>query len=382
MEEREVKFWFSTSTGKHIPVFEGETKADAVKRVLGSSQKSKPVSDKKSSDDKKAQEIAKATENAKKLNDEQNYKDTLNKGTKVTVKNGKLMFNGKEIDKIDTKDAGTPGKDSFADNMKNGELTPERQEVHAQIIEDYFKEHQPYGPNEQKVAMFTGGGGASGKGQFTGTNGANVGKYYSQDRNPVIIDPDELKKSLAKADGRVIDDKLTGYYHEESSALAKQIYSTAIKNNYPALYDGTATGKGIYGLLDSAKQYGYKTEMNFICSDFKTVQMNSLSRYKNSGRLVPAEQLFGAHQKAYGAVTNLQDKFDSFTLWDNAGRNMQKIGTSSLGKSLTILNQESWDRFSNSPAEFILNVEKIDRYSLAASRVTKYREWKTSKKLK
>lgn len=30
-EQREVKYWFTTKTGKHIPVFEGESKQDALK---------------------------------------------------------------------------------------------------------------------------------------------------------------------------------------------------------------------------------------------------------------------------------------------------------------------------------------------------------------
>ena len=33
MADREPKAWFTTKTGKHIPIFEGETKADALKRA-------------------------------------------------------------------------------------------------------------------------------------------------------------------------------------------------------------------------------------------------------------------------------------------------------------------------------------------------------------
>ena len=381
-QEGEVLYWFSLKGGKRIPVMKGQTKEDAFKRAFGDNKGKSyaPAKTQKEYEpkDTKQQQIAKASENIKKLNAESNYQDELKKGNGVSIKNGKMYFKGKEVDPLDTKDAGEKGHDSLADHLKDGKLSSERQEVHRQIIEEYFKDHQPYAPGEQKVAMYTGGGGASGKGAFS----KDIGKFYSQNKNPLVIDPDELKKSLAKADGRVIDDKLTGYYHEESSALAKQIYTTALKNNFPTMYDGTATGGGIYKLVDSAKQYGYKTEMNFIYSDWKTVQLNSLSRYKGSGRLVPLEQLTGAHQKAYGAVTKLQDKFDSFTLWDNAGRNLTKVGTSSLGKQLSISNQGSWDRFSKSASEFTLSTDEIDRYNSAASRVTKYRAYKTAKKAK
>ena len=375
-EEREVKFWYTTSTGRHIPVFEGETKADAVKRAFGdnransgktaSNSQSKPV------EDKQSREMAQAKERATALNAEQEYKDRLVAGSKIEKKNGGLTFNGKPVDKLDTSDAGTKGKDSLADHInEKGELSPKRLEVHRQIMEDYFKgrvglkegqtpvEHQPYGPNDEKVAMFTGGGGASGKGAF----GKNPGKFYSQNKNPLVIDPDEIKKQLAKADGKELNDELTGYYHEESSALAKQIFSTSLQNNYPTMFDGTATGVGsTLKKVALAEKHGYKTEMSFVFSDWSTVRQNSLDRYENTGRLVPPAQLLGAHQKAYGAVTELQDKFDSFKVYDNAGRDLKLVGSQTGKQKLKITNTESFARFSKSADEFKLSTDEIDRY--------------------
>ena len=358
-EEREVKFWYTTSTGKHIPVFDGETKEDAFKRAFGSKNNADKGQSKQSTD-KKSAEIKNAQERAKSLNAEQNYKDKLRSGSKVEKKDGQLTFNGKKMDKLDTSDAGTKGKDSLADHLnEKGELSPERLEVHRQIVEDYFKGHQPYGPNDEKVAMFTGGGGASGKGTF----GKNPGAYYSQNKNPLVIDPDEIKKSLAKADGKELDDALTGYYHEESSALAKQIYSTSLQHNYPTMFDGTATGVGsTLKKVQLAQSYGYKTEMCFVYSDWATVRQNSLDRFESKGRLVPPTQLLGAHQKAYSAVIDLQDKFDSFKLYDNAGRNLKLVGSQTGGTKLKITNGESWLRFSKSADEFKLSADEIDRY--------------------
>ena len=363
-EEREVKFWYTTKTGRHIPVFEGETKADAVKRAFGDNRSNdgKTASNRQSASetDKKSTEIKNAQERAKSLNAEQDYRDKLTSGSKIEKKDGQLTFNGKKMDKLDTTDAGTKGKDSLADHInEKGELSPERLEVHRRIVEDYFRGHQPYGPNDEKVAMFTGGGGASGKGTFS----KNVGEYYSQNRNPLVVDPDEIKKSLARAEGKELTDELTGYYHEESSALAKQIYSTALQNNYPTMFDGTATGVGsTLKKVALAEKYGYKTEMCFVYSDWATVRQNSLDRYEKSGRLVPPAQLLGAHQKAYGAVTELQDKFDSFKIYDNAGRNLKLVGSQTGKQKLKITNSESWTRFSKSAGEFDLSTDAIERY--------------------
>lgn len=406
---KEPKYWFSLKGGKRIPVFEGESKADISKKVgdaykksgsgaqkSGSAstakkngtskvsklddtkapKKSEPEAQKKAwksngNDADKDKQIKSSSEKIKSLNDEEKYRDTLKSGNKVTVKNGKMQFNGKDIEDLNLDDAGTVGKDSLADHIKGGKLSPERQEVHRKIIEDYFKGHQPYAPDEEKVVMFTGGGGASGKGMFS----KDIGKFYSQNKNPMVLDADEIKKSLAAADGKEINDKLTGYYHEESSALAKQIYNTAISNNYPLMFDGTATGVGsVMKKLAFSEKYGYKSEMCFLFSDWATIRQNSLDRYRKSGRLVPLTQLLKAHQMSYSAVTALQDKFDSFTLYDNAGRNLRVVGQSSGRKPLRISNMASWNRFKYTPSEFEISRSEIDKYFADVDKINEERK--------
>jgi len=344
---------------------------------------------------KQDNEIKKASDTAKSMNAEEKYRDSLKQGNKVTVKRGKTMFKGKEVQALDTKDAlqeirgdekHAPKDNSLAKHLdKDGNLSEARKKIHAEILQDYFNgvieakkdqkpvAHQPYAPGEKRVAMFTGGGGASGKGAFS----KDVGKYYSQNNNPMVIDPDALKSVLMKydfPDKKSIDSELTGWYHEESSALAKQIYATALEHDFPVMYDGTATGSGIYKLLDMAKQKGYSPEMNFIFSDWKTVRQNSLDRLEKSGRFVPPEQQLGAHQKAYKAVEALQDKFDSFKLWDNAGRKMRLVGESSGNNKLKISNAESWNRFKTSADDFTLSKEEIDRFYDDADKISKKRK--------
>lgn len=412
--DRQIKGWFTTKSGKHIPIFEGETKADVVKRMQGG--KSDPKSDSKKTqstqsektqkksdssvkktdtkqtkseapksksetqqkswktDDivsKKESQIKKSSENIKSLNDEEKYRDTLKNNGKVTLKNGKMQFNGKDVQDINLAEAGTVGKDSLADYVRDGKLMPERQEVHRQIIENYFKGHQPYAPGEEKVVMFTGGGGASGKGRFS----KDIDAYYSQNKNPMVLDADEIKKQLAAVDGNELNDKLTGYYHEESSALVKQIYNTAIENNYPMMFDGTSTNVGsTLKKLQYAEQHGYKSEMCFIFSDWATVRQNSLDRYSKSGRLVPLMPLLKAHMMSYPAVEALQDKFDSFKLFDNAGRNLRMVGESSGKKPLKISNQASWNRFKKVPSEFEISQAEIDKYFEDVKKIKEERE--------
>lgn len=436
-KDSDIKFWFTTSTGKHIPVREGETKADALKKA-GISTSNKKTNSKKSSQesddkktlkkseekkeqkkdikrineeaekrkelkksgkvttsntdnkshqkkdeeekllDKKESDIKKAQDRAKKLNDEEKLRDVLKKGNKVeTTKDGKRTFKGKEMPELDTSEAGE--NDSLRSHMKNGKLSPERQKLHNEIIEEYFKGKTPYAPGQEKRALFTGGGGAAGKGAFSDVDEAKnkdgLKQYYGKNENPLIIDPDALKERFSVADGKDFskDSKLAAFYHEESSALAKQIYSTALQHGYPVMYDGTATGGGIFKLLDAAEKSGYSTHMNFIFSDLATVSQNSLDRYEfgKQHRLVPLPVIVGAHGKAYDAVLKLQDKLDSFSLWDNAGRTMRQVGTSSRGKKLKITNQDSWNRFQNSKNEFSLTPAQIADYERRASDIEK-----------
>lgn len=317
---------------------------------------------------------------ASKRNAEEKYRDEVLKGNKVGIRDGQLTFKGQTVDKLDVSEAGKPGEDALADHLKNGELSAERLEVHRQILEDAFKGHRPYAPGEEKVAMFTGGGGASGKGAFS----KDIEKFYSQNKNPLVVDPDEIKKSLAIADGHVdkdgkasLNSDLTRYYHEESSALAKQIYATSLAHNYPVMYDGTATGvKSTESKISLAEKNGYKTEMRFVYSDWKTVRQNALDRQLKSGRFVPPQAIVGAHSKAHNAVIALSGKFTNIKVYDNAGRNLRLVATGSKSKSLSVIDSVSWSRFSKSEKEFTLTASEIKRFMDDAKKIDERRKGK------
>ena len=97
---KEVKQWI-TVNGQHVPLFEGESKFDAVKRLMGG----------KSDEDKKSEQIAKNKEEADKLNNESKqpprrlYLDdisaeTANEGSDVLNLRTKQRYRFKEGTKI------------------------------------------------------------------------------------------------------------------------------------------------------------------------------------------------------------------------------------------------------------------------------------------
>ena len=383
-------------------------KKDSVAKDTKSTESKKSVQTEKKAQDKKQQEISNAKASAEKLNAEKKYEESIKMGNKVGTKDGHLTFKGKDVKPLDTTDAvkgiESDGQGSLKGYLdSDGNLSKERLEAHQKIIEEYFGDHKPYKPGEEKKALFTGGGGASGKGSLF-TDKDNW-KYSSYD-NPIIVDADELKKRLNEYDfnsgrhsNKDLTDVTTGWYHEESSALAKQIYQMALDNDFPVMYDGTACGKGIYGLLDQAKEKGYRTEMNFLFSNWQTVIANSLTRYFKTGRLVPLSHQLNAHSKAFDAVNNLYNKVDSFTLWDNRAEgkgyytdkkgkkkfgnlyNAQKVASSSNGGDLDIHNKRAWDFFSKSKNEFQWTKEKDDQFITMAKSVADKKGYKLASSL-
>ena len=187
----------------------------------------------------------------------------------------------------------------------------------------------------------------------------------------MVIDPDAIKETLCHADKQgLLNAEKTLFYHEESSALAKQIYSTAIKHNYPLLYDGTSTNlRSTASRLKAAKDAGYKTEMNFIYADWVTVRQNALDRCKKTGRFVPSNSLLLAHQKSYDAVTNLYNRVDSFTLYDNSGRTMKLVAESKGNGKLSVKNKSLWDNFKGIPQQFMLSPEEQEKFENDGARI-------------
>lgn len=473
-DKDKVTGWF-TMNGKHIPIYNGETKADAIKRSIsgkspkfksssfnktinkkGDIVKSDKNSDKDTSDavkkvkkddtkqtkskvssnndlkqssskeskkkdsteEKRQKQIADAKVKSDKLNADKKYEESLKFGNKVGIQNGHLTFKGKEVEKLNTSDIMSDKKKNRKGSMndyvdKDGNVSPERLEVHRQIIEEYFGDHKPYKPGEEKKALFTGGGGASGKGTlFT----KNIGKVYSSDDNPVIVDADELKNKLnaydyehGRFDGqedketyKQLNDVTTGWYHEESSALAKQIYKMCLDNDYPVLFDGTATNiDSTVEKIKQAEKAGYKTEMNFLFSDAKTVIANSLVRYMHTGRLVPITQQLKAHRNAFKAVLGIYTKFDNFSLWDNrvvgkewvtnpkTGKkeyrdryNQEKIAENHKNGIIKISNGKAWKFFQSADKEFDLYNSQIRDFYKSAKAVEDMMGWKKGKAAK
>lgn len=266
-----------------------------------------------------------------------------------------LIVDGQYIKPIDMSDGLSEGKNnSVKDNYDYDKkrMNPDRLALYRKIRNDYFKDKQPYKEGDKKIALFTGGGAASGKGTFS----KEIDRFYSKDDKPIKIDPDDIKNLLKQHDtndpeAKVNDDD-TPYYHEESSALAKHIYEIAIKTGYPVLFDGTSAGVGsVQKKVDLAHKYGYKTECALNLTSRETALKNALNRFADKGRLVRLQDMFSTYKKIQDNLSNIAKCYDSCKIYDNSNYEYKLIGRSVNGKEIKVLDSNSYKNLTNQSFE-------------------------------
>ena len=158
-----------------------------------------------------------------------------------------------------------------------------------------------------------------------------------------------------------MSERNTAFYHTESLMLANRIFEIAAQNNYPVLYDGTATNFGtIDAKLSLMKSLGYKTEMRYMVTDVNTALDSSLDRYRTSGRLVNLDRLLMAHEGAQTTAPQLFDVVDNMKLYNRNGKNVTLIATGGNG-TMNIKDQKTFDNFTKQGA-YKLTKDAVNTY--------------------
>lgn len=238
---------------------------------------------------------------------------------------------------------------------ENGKLTPEREAVHKQIIDDLLKGKIPV--EGQATMTMLGGGPASGKSSVMNPD-------TSKDKHAVTVDPDDIKKRLPGfKEMAEKDPNAAAYFHEESSALAKRFSEVAYKENYNVVYDGTGDGSNgsVMKKVNAAKEHGYRVEAKYVSIDTEEAVRRNQKRYDDAvakgetPRLPPVDMVVATHTKCTDISVSLAPQFDHIEIWDNNGAKGQQklIATGGNGKSLTaVKGQESaMDRYLSKGAK-------------------------------
>ena len=220
-------------------------------------------------------------------------------------------------------------KNSLSDYIdKDGNLTPERQKVHDEIVQKVFANLKSY--DGKATMIMSGGGPASGKSFVSDGAKEEFGK-----ETVCVVDPDALKAMLpGYADMAVKDEKAAGFYHEESSALAKRIYQFATDNNINVVYDGTGDGSvnSVKKKLKMAQDAGYAVKGEYVTVDVNG-ESGALVRNKNRyehakkkwdegaaidpPRLVGDDHVKGIHAAVSDIAPDVANLFDEWKLTDN-----------------------------------------------------------------
>lgn len=220
------------------------------------------------------------------------------------------------------------GRDTF-DRFRVGEgFTPERERLHEEIIEDFFKDAKP---TDKPVALMTGGGPASGKSVLTREG------HVESLKNAVTVDSDEIKKLLPeyKLGTKVKDPNAAAYAHEESSYLSKEIMRRAAESKRNVFLDGTGDSsiESLKKKTTALRLGGQTLRANYVTVDTAEAIRRNEARAAKTGRMVPNSFVSETHKNISKIFPQILEEnlFDEITLWD----------TNTPGKTIRVLTQRN-----------------------------------------
>ena len=248
---------------------------------------------------------------------------------KKTGRPTSLMPNGTGVTKINKDDIMKTNPDKAVYNTlqehcmedANGNLvlTPEREKLHQDSVEELFRDAIKPGPGEEKVCTMMGGGSAAGKGSIQKSGVADL----PDAQHSPVIDADELKKRIPEyTDTAFSEDhnKAASMGHEESSAMAKRAFDAAIANGYNFTLDGTGDGnvEGMIGKIKKAQANGYKVKGCYVtCPTELAVKRNAArSQTDEYNRLVPESEVRKIHAKVSKAFEAVAKQMDECKVYD------------------------------------------------------------------
>jgi predicted ABC-type ATPase len=289
-------------------------------------------------------------------------------------KKGKLaeeMFPGKDVEdtmqlyKIGTAD-GAGGAGHWV--VRPGEFhengLPKRDWVGGQWTEARKLEHQKWEKAvfEGKVkatgtpqAMFTAGGGASGKAasEFYFDGKWRSLKELEARNDVVVIDPDGIKKmadefKALQANGDIY---AASSVHEESSELSKLFMKRALSEGYNVIFDTTASGEEKFiAKLAEAKNAGYEVQVTKSYITTKDAVGRSIDRAErvggpSEGRYVNVRALMDAHEGASRTTPLWQrsDLVDRWRIYDNTARAPALVAEGGGGVTTAIHDTQVYD---------------------------------------
>jgi predicted ABC-type ATPase len=123
--------------------------------------------------------------------------------------------------------------------------------------------------------------------------------------------------------------------HDESSDIATKMYEAGLRNKVNMILDGTMKNAEKYErFIQAARENGYSISVVIADVSLEKAYRRADIRYKIERRLVPREIIRESHRNVPLTFKRIQDKVDSFDLYDTTSRNPQPFYVKDHGKVL------------------------------------------------
>lgn len=237
----------------------------------------------------------------------------------------------------------------------NGNLTPEREALHRQAVDNLFAGKKPKGPGEKKTFTMFGGGSAAGKGGLS--DPARCGDFVSSfftggtpsKDSVATIDSDELKKDIPEyREMQETDpDHAAWVAHEESSAIAKRAMEAAFDNGYDCTLDGTGDGSvsGVLKKINQARERGYEVNACYVTCPTQMAVSRAEERAKKTKRNVLTDTVKSIHREVSRIFPQVASEFDHVALFDTSGGKPILIAECERGQKIRVVDQKRYDSF-------------------------------------
>jgi predicted ABC-type ATPase len=202
----------------------------------------------------------------------------------------------------------------------DGTWTPERQALHAKIVDDFFTVEDiaraTPAEGEKPKLMFLGGRGGSGKSWFTENPDSPI---YGDAKKALYINPDDVQAKLPGYKGWN-----AALYHVEAGHLTEQIERVARENGLNVVYDATMRqAQTTAQRVQAYKSAGYSVEGHYMHAPPHVSTERAIKRFL--GNDMGATGRFVDPGYTYSSTTNettfdhMTPAFDRWTMFDSSG---------------------------------------------------------------
>jgi predicted ABC-type ATPase len=276
-----------TIKGTHILLKDGESIADAFKRVtgvsIGKSNKNKySKPDKHKPSAAYSQTLARVNKSNQINYTQDEIINRYIKNNQNKISKEQLIKKIKNAEEYNANIAKT-GRETFKYYSDGkGHYKPEREARHKKILNDLFINENMAKPKdgEKPTFMILGGRGGSGKSKFDGL-------VYDRSKY-IVLDADAIKEKLPEYKGYNAFE-----VHEESSDILKKALKIARKKGLNVVWDGTMKSlKSVESKINDFKNSDYDIEMYYMHLPREKAAERAIGRFMgNNGRYVPLDVL-------------------------------------------------------------------------------------------